>query len=61
MKEWNMIDKWIITRVATDERIMTYEGSFMDVMKFVNRNYDDGDVDVESYENWINRKESINE
>lgn len=50
------MDKWIITRVETDEPIETYKGTFMDVMKYLNRYYQDGDVDVESYENWLNRK-----
>ena len=50
------MDKWIITRVETDEPIETYKGTFMDVMKYLNRYYEDGDVDVESYENWLDRK-----
>jgi hypothetical protein len=50
------MDKWIITDVETDEVISTYEGSFMDVMDFLNRNYKDGTIDVESYENWLNRQ-----
>ena len=50
------MDKWIITDVETDEVISTYEGSFMDVMDFLNRNYEDGTIDVESYENWLNRQ-----
>lgn len=48
--------KWIITRVETDEVIMTYEGSFMDVMTFVSHNYEDGTIDIESYENWLARQ-----
>ena len=51
------MDKWIITDVETDEVISTYEGSFMDVMDFLNRNYEDGTIDVESYENWLNRQQ----
>lgn len=51
------MDKWMITRVETDEPIETYKGAFMDVMKYLNRYYEDGDVDVESYENWLNRQQ----
>ena len=51
------MDKWVITRVETDRLVMVYEGTFMDVMKFVNKNYEDGAVDVESYENWLNRQQ----
>lgn len=50
------MDKWVITRVETDEVIMIYNGSFMDVMDFLNVNYEDGTIDVESYENWLNRQ-----
>lgn len=50
------MEKWAITRVETDELIMFYIGTFMDVMKFLNKNYEDGDVDVESYENWLERQ-----
>ncbi len=50
------MNKWAITRVETDELIMVYEGSFMEVMNFLNRNYKDDTVDVESYENWLGRQ-----
>ena len=52
------MDKWVITDVESDEPILIYEGSFMDVMDFVNGRYEDedGTVDVESYENWLNRQ-----
>ena len=53
------MNKWAITRVATDDLIMIYKGTFMEVMNFLCKNYEDGDVDVESYENWRNRKESL--
>ena len=62
MKSWyEGIDKWAITRIATDDLIMIYKGSFMEIMNFLCKNYEDGDVDVESYENWRNRKESLYE
>lgn len=48
--------KWIITRIETDEVIETYNGTFMEVMNYVNRNYDDGTIDIESYENWRDRQ-----
>lgn len=53
------MDKWVITDVESDEPILIYEGSFMDVMDFVNGRYEDedGTVDVESYENWLNRQQ----
>ncbi len=56
-----VMDKWAITRVATDNLIMIYKGTFKEVMNFLCKNYEDGDVDVESYENWRNRKESLYE
>ena len=60
MNSWNVMNKWVITDVETDESIIVYNGTFMEVMDFLNKCYDDGAVDVESYENWISRKESIN-
>ena len=53
------MDKWIITRVESDEVIMIYNGSFMDVMNFVNGRYEDGTIDIESYENWSERKSNV--
>ena len=50
------MDKWIITRVETDEVIEIYKGSFMDVMNYVSKVYEDGTIDIESYENWLNRQ-----
>lgn len=49
-------DKWVITDVASDEPILTYSGSFMEVMDFVNKHYEDGTIDIESFENWMNRQ-----
>ena len=60
MNSWNVMNKWVITDVETDEPIVLYNGTFMEVMNFLNKYYDDGTVDVESYENWTSRKESIN-
>ena len=60
MNSWNIMNKWVITDVETDEPIILYNGTFMEVMNFLNKYYDDGTVDVESYENWTSRKESIN-
>ena len=51
------MNKWVITRVKTDELIYIYNGNFLDLMNFLHRNYIDGEVDVESYENWLERKE----
>lgn len=57
MKSWHEeINKWAITRVAIDDLIVIYSGSFMDVMDFVNGRYEDGTIDIESYENWLNRQ-----
>lgn len=50
------MDRWVITDVETDEPIMVYSGSFMDVMNFVNGRYEDGTIDIESYENWLERE-----
>ena len=54
------MDRWVITDVKTDEPIMVYSGSFMDVMNFVNGRYEDGTIDIESYENWLNRQQKGN-
>lgn len=50
------MNRWVITDVKTDEPIMVYSGSFMDVMNFVNGRYEDGTIDIESYENWLERE-----
>ena len=60
MNEWKRMNKWVITRVESDEVIMTYDGSFMDVMNFVNGRYEDGTIDIESYENWLHRQQKGN-
>lgn len=56
MNRWDTIDKWVITDVETDEPIVLYNGTFMEVTNFLNKCYEDGEVDVESYENWLNRQ-----
>ena len=56
MNEWKRMNKWVITDVETDESIIVYDGSFIDVMNFVNGRYEDGTIDIESYENWSERK-----
>jgi len=56
MNRWKIMNKWTITRVETDELIEIYKGTFMEVMGYLNKNYEDGEVDVESYENWLNRQ-----
>lgn len=54
MCKWTEKNKWAIVDVETDELIMTYEGSFLDVMKFVNKHYEvDDTIDVMAYEVWI--------
>lgn len=54
MYKWTEKNKWAIVDVETDELITTYEGSFLDVMKFANKNYeDDGTIDVMAYEVWM--------
>ena len=49
------MDKWVITRIKTDEPIETYKGTFMEVMRYASKNFEDGDIDIEPYENWLNR------
>lgn len=56
MNEWNRMNRWVITRCETDEVIEIYKGTFMEVMKYLNKNYEDGEVDVESYNNWLERQ-----
>lgn len=53
MCKWREKNKWAIINVETDELITTYEGSFLDVMKFANQTYDDDTTDVMAYEVWI--------
>ena len=60
MNRWNIMNKWVITDAKTDEPIVLYDGTFMEVTNFLNKYYEDGVIDVESYENWASRKESIN-
>ena len=61
MNEWNRMNKWVITRCETDEVIEIYKGTFMEVMHYLNKNYEDDEVDVESYENWLERQQKGNE
>lgn len=61
MNEWKRMNKWVITDVETDESIIVYDGSFIDVMNFVDGCYEDGTIDIESYENWLNRQQKGNE
>ena len=56
MNSWNTMNKWVITDVETDEPIVLYNGTFIEVTNFLNRYYEDGTVDVESYDNWFNRQ-----
>ena len=56
MDEWNTMNKWVITDTETDEPIVLYSGTFMEVTDFLNKAYEDGEVDVESYDNWLNRQ-----
>ena len=60
MNEWKRMNKWAVTRVETDELIEIYKGTFIEVMKYLNKNYEDDEVDVESYENWLNRQQKGN-
>ena len=60
MKEWNRMNRWAITRCETDKLIEIYKGTFMEVMKYLNKNYEDGEVDVESYDNWLERQQKGN-
>ena len=53
MCKWLEENEWAIVDTETDELITTYEGSFLDVMKFVNKTYEDDTIDVMAYEVWI--------
>lgn len=57
MSDWNTTNKWVITDVETDESIVLYDGTFIEVTNFLNKVYEDGVVDVESYENWLGRRQ----
>ena len=59
MSRWNIIDKWVITDVKTDEPIILYNGTFIEVTDFLNKFYEDGRVDVETYENWLSRQQIV--
>ena len=56
MNKWAIMNEWAITRCETDELIEIYKGTFMEVMYYASRNYEDGTIDIESYENWSERK-----
>ena len=56
MSRWNIIDKWVVTDIETDEPIILYNGTFIEVTDFLNKFYEDGRVDVETYENWLSRQ-----
>lgn len=56
MNKWAIMNEWVITRVETDEIIEIYKGTFMEVMHYASRNYEDGTIDIESYENWLKRQ-----
>lgn len=59
MNRWDIKNKWVITDTKTDEPIVLYDGTFMEVTNFLNKYYEDGVIDVESYENWTSRKERL--
>ena len=59
MSKWNIIDKWVVTDVKTDEPIILYNGTFIEVTDFLNKFYEDGRVDVETYENWLSRQQTV--
>lgn len=40
------MSRWAIIKDKTDEIIEIYEGSFNDVMNYVNGRYEDGDIDI---------------
>lgn len=50
------MSRWVIIRIETNELIEIYKGSFMDVMNYVSKVYEDDAIDIESYENWFNRQ-----
>ena len=56
MNRWKAMNKWVITEAETDELIEIYKGTFMEVMRYLNKNYEDGEVDVETYDNWLDRQ-----
>ena len=55
-KGGKLMNKWAIIRVETNELIEIYKGTFMEVMNYLNKSYEDGDVDVEFYDNWLERQ-----
>ena len=56
MNRWDITNEWVITDIKTDEPIILYNGTFKEVTDFLNKAYEDGAVDVESYDNWLNRQ-----
>ena len=56
MNKWKTMNKWVITDAETDEPILIYKGTFFEVSGFLNQYYEDGKVDVETYDNWLNRQ-----
>ena len=56
MNRWDITNEWVITDTETDEPIVLYNGTFKEVTDFLNKAYEDGAVDVESYDNWLSRQ-----
>ena len=47
------MEAWAIIRVKTGELIMIYSGTFKETMKYLSNFYEDGEVDIEPYEEWL--------
>lgn len=52
-KKGNIMEAWAIIRVKTGELIMVYSGTFKETMKYLSNFYEDGEVDIEPYEEWL--------
>ena len=49
------MEKWAITRIETNELVEIFHGTFMEAMTYMDKYYEDGIFDLESYENWLGR------
>ena len=47
------MNKWVIIEVETNEIIAIYKGTLTEAEGFINKNFEDGSIYVESYNDWI--------
>lgn len=59
VKKWAIIvedETNFIDSIYKGDILRVFEGDFMEVMKYANKHYEDGEVDIEAYEDWLERQ-----